>query len=122
MSKVLDKAVTRSEDQTTWDFACPGIQGSLCGADGQPFTSTGWPTKATALARGQEHFDDHKLGALILTARRAALAADVDPAEVDVDKIIKKSGLKPMSTLEAFRAEHNLGVTEDGAAVSLEDI
>ena len=91
MSKILDQAISRSADETTWDFACPGVKGSPCGDAGTPFTSTGWPTKATAQARGQEHFDEHK-------------------------------GKGAMSTLEDFRAKHNLVVTEDGAAVSLEDI
>ncbi len=125
MSKAIDKAVSRSEDQTTWDFACPGVQGSPCGDLGVAFTSTGWPTKATAAARGQQHFDEHKLGAAIAEARSKAKAAageNEQPAEVDVAAIIKKTGLKPMSTLDDFRAEHNLGVTDDGAAVSLEDI
>lgn len=91
--KVLSKAITRNEDETTWDFACPGIKGSPCGdaASGAPFVSTGWPTKATAEARGQQHFDEHK-------------------------------GISVMQTLEDFRAEQGLGVNEDGQAVSLEDI
>jgi hypothetical protein len=57
MSK-LDDAVTEGEGG--WDFACPVTDGS-CGdpAAGTSFTSTGWPTKKTATARGQEHFDEH---------------------------------------------------------------
>jgi hypothetical protein len=60
MSKLLDRAVAKNAGGG-WDFTCPGIKGSLCGDrdTGVPFTSTGWPTKATALARGREHFDDH---------------------------------------------------------------
>lgn len=53
-TKLLEQSVTQSDDG--WDFVCPGVEGSPCG----PFTSTGWPTKATALARGREHFDDHR--------------------------------------------------------------
>lgn len=89
MSKILDQAVTAEGEG--WDFACPGFADSACGADGVPFTSAGWPTKATALARGREHFDDHL-------------------------------GVAPMSTLEDFRAEHGLGVDEDGTAHTLEEI
>lgn len=59
MSKLLDQAVTQNSDDG-WDFHCPGIQGSACGDVGVPFSSTGWPTKKAALARGQQHFDDHK--------------------------------------------------------------
>jgi hypothetical protein len=58
-SKLLEQSV--SQGDAGWDFTCPGVQGSACGDPdtGVPFTSTGWPTKATALARGREHFDDH---------------------------------------------------------------
>lgn len=57
---VLDKAVSKGDDG--WDFACPGVQGSPCGdpATGVSFTSTGWPTKASATERGREHFAEHK--------------------------------------------------------------
>lgn len=53
----LSKAVTADGD--TWTFQCPGVQGSPCG-DAQPFSSSGWPTKKSATARGQQHFDEHK--------------------------------------------------------------
>lgn len=57
-SKLLEQSVSQGDDG--WDFVCPGVEGSLCGEEGgAPFTSTGWPTKASALARGREHFDDH---------------------------------------------------------------
>lgn len=56
---VLSKSVTAG-DGDTWDFQCPGIQGSPCGDAGIPFASTGWPTKKAATARGQQHFDEHK--------------------------------------------------------------
>jgi hypothetical protein len=90
-SKLLEQSVTKSGD--TWDFTCPGVQGSACGdkITGAPFASSGWPTKATAIARGREHFDDHL-------------------------------GVAPMSTLEDFRAKHGLGVDTDGNAVRLEDL
>jgi hypothetical protein len=52
----LDNAV--AETDAGWDFVCPVTDGT-CGANGTPFTSTGWPSKKTALARGQEHLDDH---------------------------------------------------------------
>ena len=51
MSKILDNAVSKSGD--TWDFACPGIQGSPCGdPSGPSFTSTGWPSFDAAIADG----------------------------------------------------------------------
>ncbi len=91
-SKVLSAAVSKNDDDT-WDFQCPGVQGSKCGdeAAGVGFVSTGWPTKATALDRGREHFDDHL-------------------------------GRAPMTSLEEFRAKHKLGVTNDGVTVSLSDL
>lgn len=52
-TKLLEQSVTEVDGR--WDFRCPGVDGSACG----PFVSTGWPTKAAALARGREHFDDH---------------------------------------------------------------
>lgn len=91
-SKLLEQSVAKN-DGDTWDFVCPGVQGSACGdpAAGHPFASTGWPTKATAIERGREHFDDHL-------------------------------GVAPMSTLEDFRAKHGLGVDDDGNAITLEDL
>lgn len=61
MSKVLDDAVTHAEDGS-WTFQCPGIEGSPCGnpGTGQPFVSSGWPTKTVAQARGTQHLDEHK--------------------------------------------------------------
>jgi hypothetical protein len=56
-SKLLRDAVTGS-DENGWDFACPVTDGS-CGDAGVGFTSTGWPTRKVAEARGQEHFYDH---------------------------------------------------------------
>lgn len=90
-SKILSQSVTESDGG--WDFACPGVSGSICGdpSSSEGFTSKGWPTKAAALARGREHFDDHL-------------------------------GHAPMSSLEDFRAKHGLGVTDDGKAVRLEDL
>lgn len=61
MAKILDDAVSSPDGGNTYDFRCPGIAGSPCGEPGgTPFTSTGWPTKKVATARGQEHFDEHK--------------------------------------------------------------
>jgi len=60
VSKILDSAVTNSGD--AWDFQCPGVEGSPCGdpATGQPFVSTGWPTKKAATARGEQHLAEHR--------------------------------------------------------------
>jgi hypothetical protein len=61
MGKLLEASVAEQRDGTWW-FRCPGVRGSLCGdlATGTPFLSAGWPTKKAALARGQQHFDEHK--------------------------------------------------------------
>lgn len=56
---VLDQAVTQAEDGT-WGFQCPGIVGSPCGDVGVPFSSTGWPGREHAHARGRQHLDEHK--------------------------------------------------------------
>lgn len=61
MGKVLDKAVSVGPEG--YDFQCPGVKGSLCGdlaVGGKPFVSTGWPTKKAALARGEQHFAEHR--------------------------------------------------------------
>lgn len=57
MSKRLDESVSKGDG--AWDFRCPVTDGS-CGTNGVGFTSTGWPTKETALARGAQHFAEHK--------------------------------------------------------------
>ena len=60
-SKLLAKSVTEGEGGT-YDFTCPGVQGHPCGprfGEGT-FTSMGWPTKNAALARGAQHFAEHK--------------------------------------------------------------
>ncbi|HET7399726.1 MAG TPA: hypothetical protein VFJ94_14510 [Intrasporangium sp.] len=63
MSKLIEQAVTQDEDGT-YGFRCPVNDGSCGGVDDKgtvvPFTSTGWPTKRLAQARGQQHVDDHK--------------------------------------------------------------
>jgi hypothetical protein len=57
---ILDDAVSRAKDES-WAFQCPGVDGSPCGEPvGQPFHSSGWPTKAVASARGAQHFAEHK--------------------------------------------------------------
>ena len=62
MSKILEKSVESQPSTDTgnaWDFQCPVSQG--CGEPGGiGFSSKGWPTKDAALARGQQHFDEHK--------------------------------------------------------------
>lgn len=58
---LLSNSVTQTDDGT-WTFQCPGVQGSLCGdpATGTYFSSSRWPTKKSATARGKQHFEDHK--------------------------------------------------------------
>jgi len=40
-----------------WDYACPQC----------PFTSTGWPSKKVAAARGGQHADEH-LGGIAMSS------------------------------------------------------
>ena len=79
---LLDASVTKAEDGT-WGFQCPGVQGDPCGDP--PFSSTGWPTKKAATARGGQHFAEHKLGAeireAVTAAERAAVAKALAAAE-----------------------------------------
>lgn len=61
MSKLLDQAVTQAKDGT-WGFVCP-VNDGTCGVFGdnsKSFTSTEWPSRKVAMARGAEHFADHK--------------------------------------------------------------
>jgi hypothetical protein len=53
---------TTKADDGSWTFQCPGIQGSPCGdpGSGQPFHSSGWPSKKVATARGAQHLAEHK--------------------------------------------------------------
>lgn len=60
MADILSRSVGRSPDGETWDFQCPSVAGSPCGGEGGPFSSTGWPTRKVAEARGRQHFDEHK--------------------------------------------------------------
>jgi hypothetical protein len=55
--------VTKADDGS-WTFQCPGVFGSPCGdpGSGRPFHSSGWPTKATATARGEQHLAEHETG------------------------------------------------------------
>jgi hypothetical protein len=56
VSQLLDQSVSRADDGT-WTFTCPVTDGSCA-----PFVSSQWPTKKTATARGQEHFEEHLHG------------------------------------------------------------
>ena len=60
MSKRLSAAVKGNKDDG-YDFVCPVNDGS-CGdvSTGASFTSTGWPERKYAEARGLEHFKEHK--------------------------------------------------------------
>lgn len=59
MGKLLTESVTET-DAGTWDFHCPVNDGSCGTPGGASFSSTGWPTKKDALARGEQHFNDHR--------------------------------------------------------------
>lgn len=144
MASVLDKSVSKAEDGT-WAFQCPGVKGDLCGdqaVGGGGFRSSEWPTKDTALARGEQHFSEHRLGAEIRGALEAAeseavakaLKAAKNPDEVDQvavrgdvdhaavrDAVVKKSKHAPMQELHDFRADKGLVVADDGS-VSLEEL
>ena len=84
MSKRLAAAVTGNKTDG-YDFTCPVNDGS-CGdpAGGSSFTSTGWPERKFAEARGREHFDEH------------ISATEGKP--------------RAMSSLDDFRAKHGLEV------------
>ncbi len=57
---LLDKSVSQGEDGL-WSFQCPGVREDRCGdLEGPPFSSSGWPTKKAATARGAQHFAEHK--------------------------------------------------------------
>lgn len=115
MSKVLDNAVTQADDG--WTFQCPNVDGDTCGEPGGPgFTSSGWPTKKAAAARGQQHFDEHKLAA-DLTAARAAAAADEE--DFDAEAFVEAHEFSPMQELGEFRRDQGLVVDSDGS-VSVE--
>lgn len=102
-SKLLEQSVTKN-DAGTWDFTCPTFVDSPCG----PFVSTGWPTKQTAIARGQQHFDEHK-GSISF----------VDDEHGNPVEILE---YPPMQSLEEFRAEQGIGVDDNGTAYTLGDI
>lgn len=92
-SKLLASSVTGNKTDG-YAFRCPVTDGT-CGdrETGTQFASTGWPTRETAEARGQEHFTEHTTG--------------IDP---DAETV-------PTSSLEDFRAKHGLTVNPDGKAV-----
>ncbi|MCA1570783.1 MAG: DUF4192 domain-containing protein [Chloroflexi bacterium] len=48
------------DDDGTWRYTCSRPFG--CGADGVPFNSSGWPSKAIATARGEQHEAEHEKG------------------------------------------------------------
>lgn len=45
------------DDDGTWRYECGRPSG--CGADGVPFHTSGWATKAAATTRGAQHDDEH---------------------------------------------------------------
>ena len=57
-------AAVDQDSDGTWRFTCPHPAG--CGADGDDghvsFISSQWPQKGHAVARGQEHLDEHDTG------------------------------------------------------------
>lgn len=85
--KNLDRALSQS-DSATWDFRCPVAVGAdePCG-----FSSTGWPSKAVAAARGGQHYAEHRGEGLMqeLNAfrREQGLAADVPEGGVRVEDL-----------------------------------
>lgn len=81
--KILADSVTGSE-KDGFDFVCP-VNDGTCGVPGSDvsFTSTGWPTRKTAEARGAEHFKEHKGEGLMrsLDDFRAAHGLAQDPGD-----------------------------------------
>lgn len=58
---LLDDCVFKDEETGTWKFECVKPVDSPCGIPGGPgFVSSGWPTKKSALARGEQHFAEHR--------------------------------------------------------------
>lgn len=71
----------------TWTYTCPGYPTDDCGGnDLTSFTSSGWPTKKIAEARGAQHQAEHE----------------------------DSTNQSPMPELDEFRAEHGLVAHEDG--------
>lgn len=164
MPTLLEKAVTKADDDT-WGFQCPGVKGDPCHGlvkvldpkTGKPvidpetdepklvsvpFSSTLWPTKKAAIARGAQHFSEHRLGAEIREAVGGAEAAAVEAArakakdqskldhkaimatvdrEVIRARVIKASKFAVMQELHHFRKDQGLVVNDDGS-VSVEDL
>jgi hypothetical protein len=56
-----------------WDFTCPAPDG-VC-----TFTSTGWPTKKLADARGRQHLDEHETGQVMPELHDFRIANGVNP-------------------------------------------
>lgn len=79
MSKISASSAVSGSSSDGWDVECPVTDGT-CGADGKPFTSTGWPTKASAVARAEEHFAEHRGETVMSTLEdfRAEHGLDVD--------------------------------------------
>ena len=109
-----EKAVTRRDDGAGWDFVCPrrtpdGVA-MLCGPQGEdhPFVSDRWPTKKSAVARGEEHLREHDAGEEMLAARRRG---EITPQEHD-----EKLQAARMSELHVFREKHGLYVDAEGIA------
>ena len=46
-----------TETGAVYDFRCPLPTG--CGADGTPFSSTGWADRTHAVDRGKQHLGEH---------------------------------------------------------------
>ena len=89
-----EKFVKKGLVAGTFDFECPGVEGSPCGdllTGGPPYSSRGWPSKPVAADRGDQHLAEHKLG-------------------------------KPMQDIDGFRAKHKLVPKPDGTAVKLEEL
>lgn len=135
---LLDDSVTETDDGR-WTFQCPGVKGDRCGdlvavekpKAGEPgfvlvpFSSSGWPTKKSATARGRQHFDDHKLGAEIQQAMTAAVAEAGDPTEVDREairaRVIEESKFAVTQEMSEFLKDQGLVVNDDGS-VSVKDL
>lgn len=54
-------SVSKYDGDGTWRYVCGRPSG--CGTpEAGPFTSSGWPSKAVALARGEQHEAEHEGG------------------------------------------------------------
>lgn len=80
-AKIKANSVGQGEDGT-WGMTCPLTDGS-CGdrATMTPFTSTGWPTKAIATDRLEQHLDEHRGKGIAMSLEDFRAKHNLEPGE-----------------------------------------